>query len=49
VLYDIDVAFRQFAEKEGMRLWRADSLNGSKTLTAALADIVVGHMTASDI
>jgi ferrochelatase len=49
VLYDIDVAFRQFAEKEGMRLWRADSLNGSKTLTAALADIVVGHMKASGI
>ena len=49
VLYDIDVVFKQFAEKEGMRLWRADSLNGSKTLTAALADIVVGHMTASDI
>jgi len=40
VLYDIDIAFKQFAEKEGMRLWRADSLNGSKTLTAALAEIV---------
>ena len=23
VLYDIDIAFRDFAEKEGMRLWRA--------------------------
>ncbi len=40
VLYDIDNAFKQFAEKEGMRLWRAESLNGSKTLTAALANIV---------
>ena len=40
VLYDIDIAFKQFAEKEGMRLWRAESLNGSKTLTAALAEIV---------
>lgn len=40
VLYDIDIAFKQFAEKEGMRLWRAESLNGSKTLTAALADVV---------
>lgn len=40
VLYDVDIAFRQFAEKEGMRLWRAESLNGSKTLTAALADLV---------
>jgi len=40
VLYDIDIFFKQFAEKEGMRLWRAESLNGSKTLTAALADLV---------
>lgn len=40
VLYDIDIFFKQFAEKEGMRLWRAESLNGSKTLTAALAEVV---------
>jgi ferrochelatase len=40
VLYDIDIAFKQFAEQNGMRLWRAESLNGSATLTAALADIV---------
>ena len=40
VLYDIDIAFKQFAEKEGMRLWRAESLNESKALTAALAEIV---------
>jgi protoporphyrin/coproporphyrin ferrochelatase len=47
VLYDIDIAFKQFAEKEGMRLWRAESLNGSKTLTAALAEIVSSRMKAS--
>lgn len=40
VLYDIDIGFKQFAEKEGMRLWRAESLNGSPLLAAALADIV---------
>jgi ferrochelatase len=39
VLYDIDIGFKQSAEKEGMRLWRAESLNGSPLLTAALADI----------
>ena len=39
VLYDIDIAFKQFAEKEGMRLWRAESLNGSQLLTTALADL----------
>ena len=49
VLYDIDIFFKQFAEKEGMRLWRAESLNGSKTLTAALVDLVrsrVAELTA---
>lgn len=40
VLYDIDIAFKQFAEKEGLRLWRAESLNDSPLLTAALAEIV---------
>jgi ferrochelatase len=39
ILYDIDIAFKQFAEKEGMRLWRAESLNDSRLLTAALADV----------
>jgi ferrochelatase len=39
VLYDIDIAFMQFAEKEGMRLWRAESLNDSPLLIAALADL----------
>jgi ferrochelatase len=39
VLYDIDIAFREFAEKEGMRLWRAESLNESPTLIATLADV----------
>jgi protoporphyrin/coproporphyrin ferrochelatase len=46
VLYDIDIAFKQFAEKEGMRLWRAESLNGSNTLTAALAEIVSNRVKA---
>jgi ferrochelatase len=40
VLYDIDVAFKEFAGKNAMRLWRAESLNDSPTLTSALADIV---------
>ncbi len=44
VLYDIDILFKQFAEKEGMRLWRAESLNGSPTLTAALAEVVRSRM-----
>ncbi|MFY9561066.1 MAG: ferrochelatase [Terriglobales bacterium] len=46
VLYDIDIFFQQFAEKEGMRLWRAESLNGSQLLTEALADLVRSRMRA---
>jgi ferrochelatase len=40
VLYDIDIGFKEFAWKEGMQLWRAESLNDSRLLTAALADLV---------
>ena len=47
ILYDIDVMFKQFAEKHGMSLWRADSLNGSPLLTAAIADIVKQRLLQS--
>ncbi len=40
ILFDIDVGFKEFAEAQGMRLWRADSLNDSPLLTSALAEIV---------
>ncbi len=40
VLYDVDIGFKQFAEKQGMRLTRAESLNDSPWLTDALAEIV---------
>jgi protoporphyrin/coproporphyrin ferrochelatase len=47
VLYDIDIAFRQFAQKLGMRLWRAESLNGSSLLTSALAEIARARLQAA--
>ena len=40
ILYDIDMSFTEFAQKESMKLWRAESLNGSRILTAALAEMV---------
>ena len=46
ILYDIDIAFTQFAEKEGMRLWRAESLNDSPLLTSALTQIVRSRTAA---
>lgn len=39
VLYDIDVVFKKFAGEHGMTLHRTESLNGSRSLTEALADI----------
>ena len=39
ILYDIDIAFREFAQRLGMRLERTESLNGSPILTEALADL----------
>jgi len=47
VLYDIDIAFKQFAEKQGLRLWRAESLNDSPLLISALADIVNSRLNAT--
>lgn len=49
VLYDIDIAFRQFAEKLGMRLWRTESLNDSLMLTSALADIVRSRLGTTGV
>jgi protoporphyrin/coproporphyrin ferrochelatase len=39
ILYDIDIAFREFAAGLGIRLERTESLNGSPILTEALADL----------
>lgn len=39
VLYDIDIAFRKFAEERSMELWRAESLNGSPLFARAVADL----------
>jgi len=47
VLYDIDIGFRQFAERENLRLWRADSLNDSPLLAKALADIAGSRLATT--
>jgi protoporphyrin/coproporphyrin ferrochelatase len=46
VLYDIDIGFKQFAEAQNMRLWRAESLNDSPLLAAALADVAKSRLAA---
>jgi ferrochelatase len=47
VLYDIDIGFKEFAGTQGMRLWRAESLNASPLLTDALAEIVQSRTAVS--
>ena len=42
ILYDIDIAFRETARSLGLQLWRAESLNDSRTLIRALAEIATG-------
>lgn len=44
VLYDINILFKQFAEKENIQLWRAESLNDSPLLISALEEIVRSRM-----
>lgn len=39
ILYDVDIAFRGYAQKIGIRLERPESLNGSPTLARAVADL----------
>ena len=39
ILYDIDIAFQQTAREIGITISRAESLNDSPTLIAALADV----------
>jgi ferrochelatase len=40
VLYDIDIAFREFGNRIGVEVVRAESLNDSPGFIAALADLV---------
>jgi ferrochelatase len=39
ILYDVDIAFREYAANLGIRLERPESLNASRTLARAVADL----------
>ncbi len=45
ILYDVDIAFREYAKNLGIRLERPESLNGSATLARAIADLAVRGLT----
>lgn len=44
VLYDVDIAFRDFARQHGMTLWRAESLNVDPQLISALEQLSREHL-----
>lgn len=46
VLYDVDVAFRDYARAKGITLWRTESLNDSPLLIQALAALVLEAIRA---
>ena len=48
VLYDIDVAFREYGEKKGVSVVRSESLNASPIFIRCLASIVSRRIEAAD-
>ncbi len=49
VLYDIDIAFQKYAQERNIRLDRAESLNDSPLLAAALADVARQRLQAGTL
>jgi protoporphyrin/coproporphyrin ferrochelatase len=47
ILYDIDIGFKQFADEQGMKLWRPESLNDSPTFVSALANLASRRLGAA--
>jgi protoporphyrin/coproporphyrin ferrochelatase len=47
ILFDIDILFREFAAERGMKLYRAESLNGSPTFAKAVAELVRTRLAAA--
>ena len=47
ILYDIDIAFKKFAQDLGMNLWRAESLNDSPIFAKAIADVARQRLNAN--
>lgn len=46
ILYDVDIMFRDFAAQQGMKLYRAESLNDSPGFVNAVAEIVRTRLAA---
>jgi ferrochelatase len=48
ILYDVDIAFREYAARLGIRLERPESLNDSPTLAKAIADLATKGLARLD-
>jgi len=44
ILYDVDIAFRQYGQTKGVTVWRSESLNDNPLFIAALAGIALECM-----
>jgi ferrochelatase len=44
ILFDIDIEFKEYAQKKNLDLSRTESLNTSPTFIRALAEVIWGHM-----
>ena len=53
ILYDVDIAFREYGSKIGLAVHRTESLNDSPGFIAALANLVrerlqIGHLSSGN-
>jgi ferrochelatase len=46
ILFDVDILFRDFAAQQGMKLYRAESLNDSPAFVHAVADLARTRLNA---
>jgi protoporphyrin/coproporphyrin ferrochelatase len=48
ILYDVDIASRQYGRERGVNVWRSESLNDSPRFIGALHALVTAHLQAVD-
>jgi ferrochelatase len=49
ILYDIDIAFKQYADTKGMTLYRAESLNDSPKFASAVVSVARARLQAASV
>jgi len=49
ILYDVDMMFRDFAAQQGMKLYRAESLNDSPAFISAVADLARSRLSTTTL